>query len=116
MEYKNSYQTIEVVRMSNLFDTEATKTISRFVGNYADVENYLDEKSIDLDVAKFQLLSTIDPYGETVFSYAQSKQVAIELGHLQNIIEDVAIQQIVERLVEYINVAASHEFIIFFGD
>lgn len=112
---KDFYQTIEVVKVGD-FGGESHSIVSRFDGNYADIENYLHTHSIELNPKKYPLMHTIDPYGETLFPHNKFKQVAKEFEELKGLIKDDRVVETLDRLLLYVNSCELNESIIFFGD
>src|SRR5262245_50700660 len=83
------------------------------LADFADVYLILQEVR---EVQKYPWLSTVDPYGNTVFNKVQIPFVVAELTKLKN--EDASNRYLldIDQVIEACNKVANYEYLLLLGD
>ncbi len=93
-------------------EDENRKVIETSVINFADVMTAV-YKNKDFKT-QYPWLSTIDPYGDTVFNQLQVPYVVNELNMLANQVENNSLH--IQEIVSFIQKVGTGQFITFYGD
>ena len=94
-------------------NNEKGETLKESNINFAEILNVVyDQEDCKTN---FQWLSTIDPYGDTIFNPLQTPIIVNELNSL-SVLLDKNLAEKVNNLVSFLKSINTHEYIKFIGD
>lgn len=92
---------------------ERGETIDTLEVNFAEVVNILED--IDNSENNYPWITTVDPYGDTIFNRIQIPFVIEDLKTMKNI-QELAQKDDIDKLINFLEGVDIHQYIKFMGD
>ena len=92
---------------------EQNEVLTRSEANFAPVYNALAQIG---DASQYPILSTVDPYGDTVFNHLQVPQLAAELERLKSESPSQQVGKTIEDILTFLSGWKRREYLRLVGD
>lgn len=100
------------------YENENGELIEELPINFTDVLSLLFKENFEENKIKYPWITTIDPYGDTVFNKLQWTHLAKEFNELKKEINEEKVKNILDGLVLFMkkNENHPHTYLKFYGD